>query len=437
MNVLKNIPYYLISILAIGVIVFVHEMGHFLIAKANGIGVVEFSIGMGPRLLSFEWKGTRYSLKAIPFGGSCQMKGDDFEAVFGPLDDEEEEDLRSVAEKARVVKNVGGSEAEEAASSVTSGESVKAASEAVSTETKAETGKAAVTEAKAESGKIEKAEGFTGVRKGVEDSDKFSSKSVWSRISVIFAGPFFNFLLGVALALVVLGIGGVDLPNLGAVIEGYPAQEAGMAGGDRIVSINGKNCTVYREILLYLTEAKNQPITVTYEHEGARNTVVLTPKLDEETGNYYYGFIMSNRQKVSFPKLLYYSVNEVVYGLKATFLGIKMMFTEKMGINSLAGPVGVTTAISEVAQESSSDGPLYVMLNVFNLMILISVNLGFMNLLPLPALDGGRLSFLFIEALIGKPVPKNKEAIVHLVGIVLLLLLSVVVLFNDIRRLFV
>lgn len=387
MGFLRNIPYYLISIFAIGVIIFVHESGHFLIAKANGIAVIEFSIGMGPRLFSFLFHGTRYSLKAIPFGGSCQMKGDDFEEVFGPMDDEEEDEASEKAE----TKKIPEPKPEETAPMV---------------------------------------------RKGKYEDDKFSSKSVWARISVIFAGPFFNLLLGMALALVVLGIGGVDLPKLGGVMENYPAAEAGIHGGDRIVSINGKGVTVYREILLYLEEAKNQPISVTFEHEGERKTVTLTPKQDEN-GNFYYGFRMGNREKVSFPKLLLYSANEVRYGLKATFMGLKMMFTEKMGINSLSGPVGVTSVMSEVAEEASVDGPLYVMLNVMNLMILISVNLGIMNLLPLPALDGGRLSFLFVEALIGRKVPKEKEAIVHLVGIVLLLLLSVVVLFNDIRRLFV
>ena len=434
MNFLRNVPYYLISIFAIGVIVFVHESGHFLIAKANGIAVVEFSIGMGPRLLSFVFHGTRYSLKAIPFGGSCQMKGDDFEEVFGPMDDEEEEEVSTIASKVGISVKAASAGAKGTLSEA------EASGEAPVVSETSEPGKAPyVSEVSASDGKdksdAEKAPAM--VRKGKYEDDKFSSKSVWSRISVIFAGPFFNLLLGMALALVVLGIGGVDLPKLGGVIEDFPAEQAGMQGGDRIVSIDGKGVSIYREVLLYLNEAKNKPITVTFEHEGQRQTVTIEPKLDQETGNYYYGFIMGRREKVSFPKLILYSANEVRYGLKATILGLKMMFTEKMGINSLTGPVGVTSVMSEVAQESSQDGPLYVMLNVMNLMILISVNLGIMNLLPLPALDGGRLSFLFIEALIGKKVPKNKEAIVHLVGIVLLLLLSVVVLFNDIRKLFI
>lgn len=353
--------YYLLAILAIGVIIFVHEGGHFLLARANGVGVMEFSIGMGPRLFTTVKGGTRYSIKAIPFGGSCIMRGED-----GEIDDPE----------------------------------VTAQHE--------------------------------------NDDDIFFKKPVWARISVILAGPMFNILLGFLFALFVIGYAGIDLPVLDDVIEGYPAEEAGMQGGDEIVKINGKRITIYREITLYFSMHEAEPIEITYRRDGALYTTTLTPKWDEENQKYYYGFITYQMRTKTGPlQTIGYAANEVKYCVSATIDSLRLLVTGKSGLNDLSGPVGVTQAVGDIAREASQDGPLYVLLNVMNVMIAISVCLGIMNLLPLPALDGGRLIFLLFEAVTGRAVPREKENMVHLIGIILLFLLSFVVLFNDIRKLFV
>lgn len=353
-----NILYYLLAIFAIGVIVAIHEGGHFLIARANGIGVMEFSIGMGPRLFTTIHKGTRYSIKAIPFGGSCIMRGDDADMMDPEV-----------------------------------------------------------------------------MEQHPDDSDIFYNKPVWSRISTVLAGPIFNLILGFLLAIIVLGIAGVDLPVVADVIEGYPAEEAGIQAGDVLVKLDNKRITIYREASLYFQMNDAQPIQVTYRRDGELHTTTLTPKWDEEAQTYYYGFITyQERTKFGPLKTIYYSANEVKYCVVSTIDSIKMMFTGKVGLNNLSGPVGVTRVVGEVTQEASQDGPLYVFLNLLNVMIVISVCLGVMNLLPLPALDGGRLIFLLFEAITGKAVPRDKENIVHMVGIILLLILSVFVFFNDIRK---
>lgn len=353
--------YYVLAILAIGLIILVHEGGHFLMARAAGIGVMEFSIGMGPRLFTTVKGGTRYSLKAIPFGGSCVMRGEEDDGY----------DPEVVAQHEN-------------------------------------------------------------------DDDMFYKKPVWARISVIAAGPLFNLLLGFLFALCVIGYAGIDLPVIDDVIEGYPAQEAGMQGGDEIISIDGKNITVYRDVTLYFATHEAKSIEITYERDGELHTTTLTPKWDEEAQTYYYGFIThSYRTKFGPLKTIGYSAYEVKYCISATFESLRMLFTGKSGINDLSGPVGVTQAMGEVAEQASADGPLYVLLNLLNMMVSISVCLGIMNLLPLPALDGGRLLFLLFEAVTGKAVPREKESIIHLVGIILLLILSVVVMFNDIRKLFI
>ena len=355
---IMRVLYYILAILVIGLIICVHEGGHFLIARANGIGVMEFSIGMGPRIFTTVKGGTRYSLKAIPFGGSCIMRGDD--------SDYSDPEVLAQHES---------------------------------------------------------------------DDDIFYKKPVWARISAVLAGPLFNMILGFLCAIVVIGYAGVDLPVVGDVIEGYPADLAGIQSGDVLVKLDNRRITIYREATMHFYLNDSEPISVTYKRDGQLYTTTLTPKWDEEAGKYYYGFITyQQRTKMGPLKTILYSLNEVKYDCEATIDSIKMLFSRKAGLNDLSGPVGVTRAVGEVAEEASQDGPFYVFLNLVNITISISVCLGMMNLLPLPALDGGRLIFLLFEAITGKAVPREKENMVHLAGILLLLLLSVFVFFNDIRK---
>ena len=350
----------IITLIIISIIVFMHEFGHFLLAKKNGIGVTEFSIGMGPRLFSKVRGNTRYSIKGIPFGGSCIMKGDD----NGIPDPDMEADT---------------------------------------------------------------------------SDDAFNNKSVWARISVIAAGPIFNFILAFILSVILIGLVGFDKPVIQSVMDGYPAQQAGMQAGDEIVKLNNKKIVIYRDISLYLDDHPGESVDVTYKRDGQIYNTTIVPKWDEENQKYYMGIMGSTsyRTKGNVLQTMKYSAYEVKYWIELTFKSLGMLFTGKASVNDLSGPVGIVDIVDTTVQETKSDGMFYVFLNMLNLSILISANLGVMNLLPIPALDGGRLIFLFIEAVRGKPVPRDKEGIVHIAGFVLLMALMVFVLFNDIRKLLV
>ena len=340
----------ILALIIFSLIILIHELGHFLLAKRGGVTVEEFSLGMGPRLISTVKGGTRYSLKLLPFGGSCMMLGED--------------------------------------------------------------------EATTEEG-------------------SFASKSVWTRISVIAAGPIFNFILAFVLSVIIIGSIGVDKPVILAVSEGFTAAEAGIQKGDTILKMNGTKIRLSREVTNYVTFHQGEDVTFVYEHEGEERTVTLSPE-QNEGGRYIFGLstVSSYREKVGAWETLKYSAYEVKYWIQTTISSLKMLFTGQVGINDMSGPVGVVTIIGDTYKESAADGGFYIWLNMLNISILLTANLGVMNLLPLPALDGGRLVFLIIEAIRRKRIDPEKEGMVHFVGLMLLMVLMIVVMFNDIRKLF-
>lgn len=338
-----------LAILVFSLIVFIHELGHFLLAKANKIRVDEFSIGMGPRLFSFVKGETRYSLKLLPLGGSCMMGEDD-------------------------VDDIG--------------------------------------------------------------EGSFNSKSVWARMSVIVAGPLFNFILALLFSIIVVGYVGYDEPVITGVIEGYAAEEAGMQAGDRIVRMNNKKINIWREVTYYNMFHQGEEVDVVYERDGKKYEVTLTPKQNEE-GQYLLGVTSSNKYtKPNVFTAIEYGVYEVKFWICSTLESLKMLVTGDVGVDQLSGPVGIVDVVDDTYQQSKAYGAIVVLMQMLNIGILLSANLGVMNLLPLPALDGGRLVFLIIEAIRGKRVAPEKEGWVHAIGLILLLILMAFIMFNDIRKLF-
>lgn len=449
----------IIAILIFSLIIVIHELGHFLLAKKNGIFVTEFSIGMGPRIASLvktekgyrprlflsqhdfdttsEWKNTtKYSWKLFPIGGSCIMMGED---------------------------------------------------------------------------------------EAIEDDRAFNKKGVWARISVVIAGPIFNFILAFVLAMFIIGIIGYDPSVITSVSKDSAAAKAGIQTGDLITEINGENIDIGRDAITYLqfnplgsaavdltfkrdgvenkaaltpvmvktymlgfgyqpdgaapainsiyedmplakaglqngdvilkinnTAIKDgtalsqffqenpltdQSLTVTYSRSGKESAVEVTPVLTSE--NYSIGIaINSARVKTNALGVIKYSAIEVKYWIKTTIQSLGQILRGKVSKDDIAGPVGIVSFIGDTYQASKSDGILYVFLSLANISILLSANLGVMNLLPIPALDGGRLVFLFLELFRGKPVDQAKEGLVHMIGLVALMLLMVFVMFNDISRLF-
>lgn len=330
-------------------IILFHELGHFLLAKFNGVTVLEFSLGLGPRLLHKEFRGTKYSLKLLPFGGSCMMLGED--------------------------------------------------------------------------------EGDSG-------EGSFGSKSVLARMSIIAAGPIFNFILAFFCSVFIIAGMGYDPAEIQGIVDGYPAQEAGLQAGDTILKLNGKRIHISREVTQYLSEHRGEPVTVTYRRDGETYTALLEPKVNEN-GRYIIGIdIHAVYRKGGIINTLRYSAYEVKYWIETTLHSIRMLTNGEAGIQDMSGPVGVVEVIGETYTESVKISWFAVWINMLNMAVLLSANLGVMNLLPIPALDGGRLVFLIIELIRGKRVKPEYEGWIHLAGLAALLVLMVFVMFQDVMRLF-
>ncbi|MDO4331468.1 MAG: M50 family metallopeptidase [Eubacteriales bacterium] len=263
----------------------------------------------------------------------------------------------------------------------------------------------------------------------------FQNASVWARISTVVAGPLFNFLLAFIFAVMVAGYAGADLPVLGGVLEGSAAEAAGMQAGDQITSFNGK-IRLAREIQLEMAlNRDNDPIEVEYIRDGQTCQTVLTPQYDEAEGRYLVGF--SNYAyyvEADGFNLFRYGWYQLRFCIKNSVMSVQALVQGKLTKDDVAGPVGMAQMVNEVKEETAPGGPLLVFMNMVNIAMLLSVSLGVMNLLPLPALDGGRLIFLLVEVIRGKPIPPDKEGIIHFAGFVVLMVLMVFVMFNDIQR---
>lgn len=414
-------------------IIIFHELGHFLLAKRNGIAVTEFSLGMGPRLLSKVIGETRYSLKLFPIGGSCMMVGED--------DDD-------------------------------------------------------------------------------DSQGSFNRASVWARISVVAAGPIFNFILAFIFAMIITSVIGYDPSTVLQVEEGSPAQKAGLQEGDVITEFQGRHISIGRDLELYMTlhGLQDENVTLTYERDGEEHEISYTadsqtsyllgfyynitegePEVTQvmldgsmmeagvqagdiireingvkiSTGQDIQDYIAANpldgseitlgierngdirqisitpkmtkqvdsgfvynlyREKTNFPGVIKYSAVEVRYWITSTIESLVMLVKGQFTVNDLSGPVGIINVIGDSYEEAKTEGTVMVWMQMLYWAILLSANLGVMNLLPIPALDGGRLVFLIIEAIRRKKINPNVEGMIHFAGFVLLMVLMVFVMFNDIRR---
>lgn len=409
----------LAAILVFGLIILFHEFGHFLLAKRGGVCVVEFSLGMGPRLFSFVKGGTRYSLKLLPFGGSCMMLGEDED--FSE-EERDEKAVKDIARKALLAED-GKADGYLEEDRQTGGYLPKdRPSDAPLPDTKVD--------AKTRSyGGLELPPGAVGV--------PFTETSVWTRFKVIAAGPFFNFILAFFCSFFVISYVGYDPAVISQVSTGYPAAEAGLLPGDVITELNGKNVKIFRDIQVFNTFHQGEEVTVRYERDGVKRETVLKPKYSEETNSYLMGISGGMYEKSnSIFTTAKYSAYEVRYWIDLTFKSLGMILKRQVSSDDIAGPVRIVTMIDETVKESSEFGLMVVLVNLANMCILLSANLGIMNLLPIPALDGGRLVFIVIEALRGRPIDREKEGMVHMAGMAVLMVLMVFILFNDIRNLF-
>lgn len=264
----------------------------------------------------------------------------------------------------------------------------------------------------------------------------FNSKSVWARISVVAAGALFNFILAFIFAVIIVGYTGYDKPIISGVVPGFSAEAEGMQAGDCIVRMNGKKINLWREVTYYNMFHAGEKVELTYERDGKKHEVTIVPKQDED-GNYLLGVTAPKEyKKANVLTAMQYGAYEVKFWIATTLESLKMLVTGNVGVDQLSGPVGIVDVVDDTYQQSKAYGAVVVLMQMLSIGILLSANLGVMNLLPLPALDGGRLVFLIIEAIRGKRVAPDKEGMVHFVGMMLLFALMIFVLFNDLKRIF-
>lgn len=269
----------------------------------------------------------------------------------------------------------------------------------------------------------------------VKQEGAFNEANVWARIATVFAGPFFNMILAFLLALIVVGFSGSSRPTVNSLMEGYPAVEAGLEVGDVITRIDGEKIYLQGEVTLISALNQGDTMHLQYKRDGKTYETDLTPQYSEEDNRYYMGFTIGEHVDAKGFTLVQYSYYEVRYWFKATIKSLLMLIQGKLSADDLSGPVGIAATIDETIEATKPYGIPTMVLTMINFAILLSVNLGVMNLLPIPALDGGRLLFLLVEVVRGKPIPPEKEGIVHFVGFVVLMIFMIFVMYHDIARL--
>ncbi|MEK4485213.1 RIP metalloprotease RseP [Psychrobacillus sp. FSL H8-0484] len=411
-------------IIIFGSIVFFHELGHFIFAKRAGIMVREFAIGFGPKIFGMTKGETLYTIRLLPLGGYVRMAGEDLDSVELQPGYRVGIRINNDNEIDQIVLNQNKQFADMLFLEVEKSDLMKEMFiEGYNEEERLVRYKIARNAVIIENGK----ETF------IAPYDRqFGSKTVGQRSLAIFAGPLFNFILAFFIFLLLGLLQGVPTnePVITTVMENSPAAQAGLKDGDLVTGINGSPITTWDELSEKVKVSPNESMNFTVDRNGEVLEFSMTPNAVE-----------SGEEKVGQIGVQYMSpleknpVQAVVFGAQQTyewtvriFTLLGTLITGNFSIDDLSGPVGIYKATEEVAQ--------YGVFNLMHWAAILSINLGIMNLLPLPALDGGRLLFFLFEALRGKPIDKQKEGMVHFVGIMLLMVLMVVVTWNDIQRFF-
>ncbi len=379
----------IVTILIFLIMISLHEFGHFITAKACGIRVLEYAIGMGPAIWKKQKGETLYSIRILPVGGYCKFEGED----------ETSDDPRA-----------------------------------------------------------------------------FCSQKLWKRFIVVSAGAVFNIILGFAVFVIVVAMVGVNMTNrIDSVVPQSYLAMTDVQSGDKIVGINGKRVRFYYDISLYTQDLSSEETELKIKKaDGSKTNLTVKPSLREtiyeytedgievtvningeksdsafyEYGDdtlekdpekigtsetvqsrYIIGFVPCS-EDVTFVNVWGQAYNMTIYVVKLVYQSLFDMIRGAVSVNELSGPVGIVSVVHEAVSAKSDN-----LLQVLNLMGLLTINLGVFNLLPIPALDGGRLLFMIIELIRRKPVPPEKEGMIHAIGLLLLLALIIFVSFNDVMKL--
>jgi regulator of sigma E protease len=345
--------------IALGVLVFVHELGHFAVAKRLGVRVLRFSIGFGPIVFSRRRGETEYALSAIPMGGYVKMLGE-----------EDENDPDAMADPERA----------------------------------------------------------------------FSNQSVRRRAAIVFAGPMMNFVFAFVVYAILFAAVGVEVPSneprVGGVTAGLPAEQAGLQVGDRIITVNARPVATWEELSRSVLESRGERLRLHVERGGQEIDVEVTPALEdartlfgEPAGQVYRIGIEAPRawSRIGPLAAVKVAAQQTWTATGMVLKGITLMVQGRVPMRELGGPI----AIARAAGQQARAGARYFL----SMMAFLSINLAVLNLLPVPALDGGHLAFFAVEGLMRRPLRQRHREIAQQVGLLLLITLMVFVFYNDIHRL--
>jgi len=351
MNIFITLIYF---VLILGVIILVHEFGHFIWAKKFGVYVHEFALGMGPKIWSKQKGETTYSLRAIPIGGFCAMAGED------------------------------GEETDEKG-------------------------------------------------KKIPKNRKFYAKPIWQRFLILFFGAGNNFILAFLFLFLAGLFGGAQVmdPVISGVTKDYPVDVAGIKEGDKILEVNGHKTSTIDDVQLYITLNKvGSELDLKIENkDGNVKEYSIKPIKVEKDGvdGYYYGLEFEATYEKGFFAAVKYSFVKAGAIVRQMVIVLGNLFTGGVSVNNLSGPVGIYTIVD--------DAKSYGVLTLFQLTALLSINVGFLNLIPFPAFDGGRIFLLLVEKIKGKPIKPETENLINTVGFILIMILAIYITGNDIFRL--
>lgn len=363
----------ILTLIIFSIVVVIHEGGHFLIARKNDIYVEEFAIGMGPILLKKQGEETLYTLRALPIGGFCRMRGEDTES---------------------------------------------------------------------------------------NDPQAFSNKPVKGRIEVVVAGVIMNLILGLLIFFMLMSYEGFYTTTISSVSEGYPAYEVGLQAGDKILELNGEKVTSYNDFSFKMQSTSPEDVQLLIDRNGEDILFEMDLQYNEEQQRYMMGFaplyrigyLRSNETvdsvaqnyensdaiaptKAGFFETIWQTFMFIWFYFYATVASLIGLFTGQLGLSTMSGPIGIVSVVGSEYQAAAAIGLGVVFESMLSLLGTLSLALAVFNILPIPALDGGRLVFLIIEGVRGKPVDPDKEGTIHFVGFVALMLLAVVVAFSDVFKL--
>ena len=412
-------------ILMFGLLVFVHEWGHLIFAKRSGMLAREFAIGFGPKVFSFTKNETLYTIRLLPIGGYVRVAGEDPEII----------ELKPGHHIGLEYNHDGKVE-----KIIVNNKSKHPNAQVIEVE-RADLDHDLVIEGY-EIGETTK-QTFPVDRKAFFIMDEketqiapydrqFASKTVGQRAMQLFAGPMMNFLLAIVIFIILGLVQGVPSERalIGTVQTDSPAEEAGLVNGDEITEIEGQPISTWEEFTGIVQEHPEEELEMVVLHEnGVEEPLTIVPrKIIDVEGNEVGQVGVTLAFEKSFSRTFEYGFTQTYETTKLILVNLGKLITGQYSLDMISGPVGIYDATDKVVQTG--------FMNFLMWTAMLSINLGIINLIPLPALDGGRLLFIGIEAVRGKPIDPQKEGIVHFIGFALLMLLMLVVTWNDIQRLF-